>query len=75
MRLPVVLSGGKIDTRNGTSYSAALTAAIAARILADRSELSPAQVVRLIRQTAKPALNRQEPAIINLAAALAAKTT
>jgi hypothetical protein len=74
MRFPVVLSGGKIDMRNGTSYSAALTAAIAARILADRSELSPAQVVRLIRRTAKPALNRQEPAIIDLTAALAAKT-
>jgi hypothetical protein len=56
--------------RSGTTYSAALAGGVVARILDRKPGLTPAEVIKLLRDTAKPAALPDGPPILNLAAAL-----
>lgn len=69
---PVVLGDGKTEKRAGTTYAAALAAGIAARIVADGRATRPEDVIRVLRDTARPAAKRAEPPILRLDAALRA---
>lgn len=69
---PVVLGDGKTEKRAGTTCAAALAAGIAARIVADGRATRPEDVIRVLRDTARPAAKRAEPPILRLDAALRA---
>ncbi|MCB1909694.1 MAG: proprotein convertase P-domain-containing protein [Rhodocyclaceae bacterium] len=66
-----VRPGDRIDTREGTTYSAALAAGIAARLVAEHPGMRPERVVALLKDSAKPAGEGARP-VINLEAALEA---
>ncbi|WP_447598236.1 S8 family peptidase [Nitrospira sp. Nam80] len=71
VQLPVQVPGAtEFSLRSGTSYSAAISAGVAARIYSERHFNSPDQIVKLLRETASPARGQAEPRIINLANAL-----
>lgn len=55
--------------RNGTSYSAAVAAGVAARVLAEHPQLKPEELISILRGTSVSRGDGQ-PAVINLAAAL-----
>jgi subtilisin-like proprotein convertase family protein len=61
----------RIETRDGTTYSAALAAGIAARLIAKHPGVRPERVVALLKDSAKPAGEGGSP-VINLEAALKA---
>jgi hypothetical protein len=65
----VRVASGKIDLRLGTSYSAALTAGVAGRLLAERPKLTALEAMSLLRNTSRGQPGGRK--VINLAAALA----
>jgi hypothetical protein len=70
--IPLQIVVDKLSTpqiRNGTSYSAALAAGVVARVLDERKDLSPQEVIKLLRETSK-AIADGGPPVLNLAAAL-----
>ena len=68
-KIPIKSSVDKLQLSDGTSYSAALAAGVAARILAEHPQLKPAQVLSVLRQTAQPTA-AGKPAVINLTEAM-----
>lgn len=66
--IPVEPHPGKTELRTGTSYSAAIAAGVAARLLAEHPDLEPEKLLKVLRETAKPAKS-DGPPIINLSAA------
>ncbi len=66
----LTLIDGKKQFRSGTSYSGALAAAVAARVLDVHPGLTPSQTLELLRRTSKPARGRASPPILNLRSAL-----
>jgi hypothetical protein len=48
---------GEISERSGTSYSAALAAGVAARVLGTDPMMSPKDVIKLLRRTSQPVVN------------------
>lgn len=68
LRFPL---GGRVaqEVRSGTTYSASLAAGVVARVLDRKPDLMPPEVLKLLRDTAKPAMAGGPP-VLNLAAAL-----
>jgi Subtilase family len=70
--IPVYVAPGatRPEPQKGTTYSAALAAGIAARVLAEHPAVAPARLVETLRASARPASGQTEPAILNLDSAL-----
>ncbi len=66
----VFAPGVSVESASGTGPSAALAAAIAARVVAERPNLAPKELRRLLLETSQPAPGQSDPKILNLAAAL-----
>ncbi len=64
--IPVILGENRQAARDGTSYSAAIAAALAARLIAEFPDATPTQVVQALRDTSLPANGRETPSILNL---------
>lgn len=63
----------RIDVRSGAAYAAALVAAVAARLKAERPGIAPADVAEALRLTARPASDDAVP-VVDRNAALARVT-
>lgn len=68
-KIPVRPVGRAVERRDGTAYSAALAAGVAARVLAEHPGLEPEKLLAALRETAQPAGEGKQP-VLNLAAAL-----
>jgi subtilisin family serine protease len=64
-RIPSVVPGGRVIPFSGTSMAAPQVANLAAKILALRPGLTPAEVISLIRENADPIPDRPGRSIIN----------
>jgi subtilisin family serine protease len=64
-RIPSVVPGGRTIPFSGTSMAAPQVANLAAKILALRPGLTPAEVISLIRENADPIPDRPGRSIIN----------
>jgi hypothetical protein len=66
--IPVYVAPGapRPEPQKGTTYSAALAAGVAARLLAEHPDLDPASLLGVLRSSARPASGQSEPPILNL---------
>jgi hypothetical protein len=73
--IPITVEDAKgnvvTQTMDGTSFSAALAAGVAARVFEESPDLTPAKVIDLLRRTSKP-LKPEGPKVIQLEDALKA---
>lgn len=67
-RIPLLLNG-KVIFRSGTSYSAGIAAGVCARVLERRKDLTPTNLVQLLRTSAQKTIE-DGPAVINLNSAI-----
>jgi hypothetical protein len=63
--VPVRAAGGKVEARDGTSYSAAIAAGVAAQIMGGRKDLGVSDLLRHLREASRP-IAENGPAVINL---------
>ena len=66
--IPVYVAPGatRPEPVKGTTYSAALAAGVAARVLAEHPDLDPPSLLGILRLSARPASGQSEPPILNL---------
>ena len=68
-KIPVKVTDERLELRDGTTYSAALMAGIAARIMAEYPNLKPTQLLSTLRETAH-STSVDKPRVVNLTEAL-----
>ena len=68
--VPTKQANGEVKLRSGTSFASAIAAGMIVRVMGERPDLEPAQVIELLRSTAK-SRGGTSVALLNLDAALA----